>query len=285
MPETARPSRWKAFWDDGRWWKAVLLAVVYLGIYLGAGWVSGQLFGSMITTGGVFGSVANVLIVLTFALVVGAVVLVAFIASVGWFRELFGPQPIRGRWWMWIAPAIPVIAIVLRLFGIDYASYPGGVVVVTLITGLLVGFVEEVLTRGIAVKILRDSGMREWGVAVVSSLIFALLHTANLFSMAPPVVVLTVAYTFAFGVLMYLTLRVTGNLIWPIIIHGLTDPTLFLASGGIDSTGGAQNVFLSLAAPANFVTIAFAIIALIFIRGRVARPDDQMSSSTVVTPA
>jgi hypothetical protein len=76
--------------------------------------------------------------------------------------------------------------------------------------------------------------------------------------MPPLAAALTVGYAFAFGVLMYLTLRATGNLVWPILVHGLYDPTLFLATGGIDrtATGGPASPFLALAAPANLVSIA-----------------------------
>lgn len=270
MSEHESPSAWRAFWNRGTWWKAVLAAVVYLALFLGAGWLTGQLFGSQFDDGGVFASEKNVFLALTLPLLVGAVVLIAFIASLGWFGPLFGRQPIGGRWWMWIAVAIPVSAILLRLIGIDYGAYTPGVVALTFFTGLLIGFTEEVLTRGIAVKLLRDSGMRELGVAVISSALFALLHSANLLSgMAPLTVALTVGYTFMFGVLMYLTMRVTGSIVWAIVVHGLTDPTLFLASGGVDVAAANENVFLALAAPVNFVTIGFGVIALFLIRGRV----------------
>ncbi|XBH22257.1 CPBP family intramembrane glutamic endopeptidase [Jonesiaceae bacterium BS-20] len=165
-----------------------------------------------------------------------------------------------------------MLAIVLRLFGIDYRMYPPSVVVLTMATGLLVGFTEEILTRGIAVKILRDAGLGEWSVAVVSSGIFALLHAANLFSGMSIVTVLgTIGYTFAFGMLMYLTLWVTGHLIWPMLIHGLTDPTIMLATGGIDQYGITENTLLELAGPANLLTMIVAVVALICIRGRVAK--------------
>ena len=82
-------------------------------------------------------------------------------------------------------------------------------VALVLATGLLIGFVEELLTRGIGVKMLRDAGHGEWAVAALSSLVFALLHTASTCSPArrsrPSA--FTIIYTFAFGVLMYLTLR------------------------------------------------------------------------------
>ena len=103
-------------------------------------------------------------------------------------------------------------------------------------TGLLIGFAEEILTRGIVVKMMRDAGHGEWIVMVVSSLIFALLHSANILSgMSFLTVAFTVVYTFGFGICMYLTLRATGNLIWPMLVHAMYDPTLFLASGGVDN--------------------------------------------------
>ncbi|MBO9625170.1 MAG: CPBP family intramembrane metalloprotease [Microbacterium sp.] len=270
MTETTT-SGWTTFWNRGTWWKAVIAVVAYLVLFQLASLLIGVLFGSQLTDGGLFGSVTNVFILLTATLLVGAVLLIAFTASVGWFRALFGPQPIRGSWWMWIAVVIIAAPIVLRLIGVDYGSYDPGVVVVMLLTGLLIGFTEEVITRGIAVKILRDSGMRELGVAVVSSALFALMHSTNIFTMPPFTVAVTLVYTFAFGLLMYLTMRVTGSIVWPIILHGLTDPLLFLATGGIDQAAtGTQNVFLALAGPSNIVVIAFGVVALFLIRGRVA---------------
>lgn len=37
-------------------------------------------------------------------------------------------------------------------------------------------------------------------------------------------------YTFFFGLIMYLALRLTGRLVWPILLHATTDPSLFLFS-------------------------------------------------------
>jgi membrane protease YdiL (CAAX protease family) len=273
MNDQVTQSGWITFWNRGGWWRAALAAAVYLALYLGAGAVSDALFGDRIDTKNLFGTAPSVFFALTVPLIVGAIVLVVFIVSLGWFPVLFSRQPVRGSRWMWIAPVLVVIAVILRLLGIDYGGYHGSVIVLTFATGLLVGFVEEVLTRGLVVKMLRDAGKSEWVVMAVSSLIFGLLHATNLFSGQPVLtVLLTVVFTIGFGVCMYLTLRVTGNLIWPILIHGLYDPTLFLASGGIDQAGtGAQSPFLAFAAPFNFFFIAVAIVALIVLRGRSGR--------------
>ena len=56
---------------------------------------------------------------------------------------------------------------------------------------------------------------------------------------------------------------------WPMLIHAFTDPTTFLATGGVDSTNGAaHSPVLDLAAPFNYIFVIAALIALIFIRGR-----------------
>ena len=208
---------------------------------------------------------------LTIPLVGGSVILALFLRSVGWFGAVFARQPVPGRGWMWVAPILVGVVIVLRLFGIDYRQYQPSVVALTLFSGLFIGFTEEVLCRGIVVKMLRDSGRSELAVAALSSVVFALLHSANLLSgMAPLVVALTVAYTFCFGVLMYVTLRVTGLLVWPILIHGIFDPTLFLSTGGVDTTRttSSPSVLLVLAGPSNLVFILAGLVMLAFIRPR-----------------
>lgn len=265
------PAGLSAFFARGGLWRLLLIVVAYMAIYLGAGWVSGQVGASSIKAG-LLNSAGGVFFGLTLALVAGAVALIVFLRLMGWFPALFGRQPVGGSWWMWLAPLVVTVPILLRLFGIDYAKYEASVVELLFLSGLLIGFVEEVLTRGIAVKMLRDAGHSEWAVAVLSSLVFALLHSSNLLSgMAPMTVALTVLYTFGFGLCMYLTMRAGGSLWLAVVLHGLTDPTLFLATGGVDEVaeGATQNALLAAAAPFNIVIIATALVLLIFIRGRV----------------
>jgi membrane protease YdiL (CAAX protease family) len=273
MTDLEHDNAWRRFWNRGGFWRALLAAVVYLALYLGASLLIGQVWGKQVDGKNILATGASVFFGVALPVIVGSVILAVFALSLGWFRPLFARQPIRGSWWMWIAPALVAIAILLRLFGIDYGQYTASAVVLMFVAGIFVGFAEEFLTRGIAVKMLRDSGKSEWVVMVLSSLIFALLHSTNILSgQAPLTVLATVGFTFGFGILMYLTLRVTGNLIWPMIIHALYDPTQFLSTGGIDvAATGAQSPLLLLAGPANIIFVVFAIIALIFVRGRVQK--------------
>ncbi|WP_217184928.1 hypothetical protein [Streptomyces sp. AC495_CC817] len=68
---------------------------------------------------------------------------------------------------------------------------------------------------------------------------------------------------------MYLTLRVTGNLIWPILLHASTDPSIFLL-GSYPTTGAVAGI----ANLGNPVVVVLGLLLLIFIRGRVTAKDD-----------
>lgn len=259
------------FWNRGGWWRALLVTAAYLLVYLGVGQLVGLTLGDMIIDGGPFASATNVIIELLIPIAAGALVILVFLAAIGWITPVFSRQPIGGRPWMWIAVAVVAYPIVLRFIGIDYGSFPPGVVAVTLFTGLFIGLAEELVTRGAGVGLLRKAGYNELLVAVLSSALFALMHLANAIGTGIDLTILALlVYTFFFGICMYLVMRVTGSIVWAVVLHGLTDPTLFLATGGIDTAAqGAQNIWLVLAGTGNYAVILFGIVALFLIRGRV----------------
>lgn len=248
------------------------MLVVYLAIYLGAGWLA-SLFDGGLDDEDLLSSVGSVFFQITAALIAGAVVLVAFCAYMGWTQEIFGRQPIYRSWWMWVAPIVVLVPVVLRVLGIEWGRHGFDVVALILVTGLLIGFVEELLSRGIGVKMLRDGGHGEWAVAALSSLVFALSHGINILTGQDfTTVAFSMVYAFAFGVLMYLTLRTTGFLVFAMLLHGVTDPTTILATGGIDektASAGASGL-LEAAGNFTFLLIATGYILLIFVRGKVS---------------
>lgn len=262
-------SGWKGFWARGRWWKAVLAVVGYLALYELVGFLRGKIVDGQVGDD-IFATPTTVLLGLGVPLMVGAVILVVFVWTSGLARPIFARQTASRRWWMWIAVALVVAPIVLQLLGTDYGVYASGVVPMSFVVGLFIGFTEELLYRGVVVTVLREAGHREWTVAVVSSAVFASSHAVNIFTGQSLVVVgLTVLIAFGFGVMMYLTMRVTGSIVWPMILHALTDPTTFLVAGGVDeSVRDAHNVFLDTAAPFNIITIPAALIAVVLLLGR-----------------
>lgn len=259
-------SGWARFWNRGAWWKAVLLAVAYFAVY--------QLLSlavlPLVPFAGASTSPSFVLVFYAIPVALGALVLVVFGASVGWLRPLFARQPLTGKGWMWIAVAVVLVFNVLHLASIDYATAGLDLVFTWLLTGLFIGFAEEVLTRGYVVNIMRAAGYREITVALVSAGTFALLHAGNLLSGQALIPTLfQLVYTFFFGICVYLALRVTGTIIAPILLHASTDPSIFLHTQfPVASTVG------SLASVGNIAVIVVGLVLVFFIRGRVAQADD-----------
>ncbi|MFF5081247.1 hypothetical protein ACFY36_29720 [Actinoplanes sp. NPDC000266] len=74
-------------------------------------------------------------------------------------------------------------------------------------------------------------------------------------------------------------MRVTGTFWAAVILHGLTDPTTFLSTGGIDQTVGTEGAtgWSLLASFATIAFVIFAVIAAFFIRGRVVA--DEVTAS------
>jgi len=96
-------------------------------------------------------------------------------------------------------------------------------------------------------------------------------------------VIITVFYTFGFGVMMYLMMRVTGRIIWAMLLHAATDPATILAVGGVDSrTGSSGSTGLIAAAGIfDYLYLAVAILAIILVKGKVYPDRSPRKSKTL----
>jgi membrane protease YdiL (CAAX protease family) len=272
---------WKGFWNRGGWWKAVLLVAVYWGIYELLGLTIGTIFSDFIDLKNPLSTPLSVFFGVALPILIAGALLLLFSWSVGWLGELFGRQPVAGRAWMWLAVVLVIVPIVIRIAGTNWSAYSVTLVLSALFLGLCVGLTEELATRGLAVTLIRKGGHGERTVFLLSSLLFALLHAGNIISgMAPLVVGITVVYTFGFGAMMYLSMRVTGRLYWAMLLHAATDPTTFLATGGIDAhsdTTGGSSALISLAGLFNWVYIAFALVAIFLVKNSVRARGERAS--------
>ena len=249
-------SAWKRFWEHGGFWRALLLAALYLGVYELIGFLLGLVDEDL---RGEEGSASYVFFDVALPIIITSVLLVAFAASVGWLRELFARQTLPGRGWMWIALIVVLLINVGALLSIDYAEAGLPLVFTWLLTGLFIGFVEELVTRGFVVNMMRKAGHKEIAVALSSAGIFAALHFTNLFTSTQglAVTLLQIVYTFFFGICMYLVLRVTRTLIAPMLVHASTDPTIFLF--GAYPSGGPLGLLPTLS---TFLVIVTGVILL-----------------------
>ncbi|SHF66620.1 CPBP family intramembrane glutamic endopeptidase [Geodermatophilus nigrescens] len=271
MTESQTRSSRTGSWDRPATWKAFALVAGYLVFYVAVSQVVGLLAGDRIDDENVVADPGSTFFALVLPIGIGALALLAFTWRVGWLPAVFGRQPVAGRRWMWIAPVLVLAVVVGHAGAVDRDGWTGGEIAVLALLGVCIGVAEELATRGLAVEMLRDAGHGERFVAVVSSLLFALMHLVNLIQgMELRTVLATVGYTFCFGMCMYLAMRVTGTIWTAIVLHGLTDPTTILATGGVDEAVGAQTAsgWSTLASVGTFAFMAFALVAVFLVRGR-----------------
>jgi membrane protease YdiL (CAAX protease family) len=272
-------SWWKRFWDLGGFWRALLITALYLGIYLLVGYLLGLFIPD--EARGKEGSATFVLLATALPLIITSALLIAFAASVGWLKPLFSRQPLPGRRWMWVALIVVLAINIAALFSIDYAKSGLVVVFTWLLTGLFVGFVEEIVTRGFVIHMMRTAGHGEIVVALTSAGLFAALHLTNVFTTTQGIstTLVQVVYTFAFGICMYLILRVTRTLIAPMLVHASTDPSVFLFAEF--PTKGLISVVPALSTYLVILTGFILLIALIVSERRRAKTDPPALSPTL----
>lgn len=246
------------------------MTVAYLAYYLLVGRIIGAVFGREVDQGDLLSTGAGIFFGLVLPIAVGAVTLVGFAATIGWLRRIFRLQDVAGRRpWMWVGPALVIAAIVSHAAGTRWSSWQPEQIALIALLGLCVGLAEELVTRGLAVQMLRGAGRSERFVMGVSSLLFALMHMTNMLSgMKVSTVLVTVVYAFGFGVCMYLTMRVTGTIWAAIALHAFTDPTTLLAGGGVDeAVTGQTGAWSLLAAAVTILMIVFSLVAVFLVRG------------------
>lgn len=201
-----------------------------------------------------------------------ALLLGAFMIYLGWTQELFGKQQIYRSNWMWAAPAVVLMPVVLRLGGVEWIEVPGAQILTAFQVYMLIAAVEELVYRGFAVRMLRSGGHAEAVVAAVSSLLFGLSHFVRLRGPESFEHVRYVAlFAFGFGVLMYLSMRAFGYLVAAIVLHGAAGWAILLAHfAQTDVSSPIASADLLAAADHSVpLTIGLAVPMLLMIRGHV----------------
>lgn len=282
MTDQTNVNAWQRFWQRGGWWRAVLLAVLYLLVYLGVSQLIGVVVRPFIDADDLYGDPMSVLLASILPIGLMGLLLLAFAATLGWVPRLFHRRTTRAPRWMWIAVVITVVPPLLKVAGTDWSRYTPSLVLSLLFFGLCVGFAEELLTRGFAVEFLDRHGYSERAVFVLSSLVFGLIHLQNLLGGGNPLLVFaTVGYAMGFGAMMFLALRVSRWLIVPMLLHALTDPTTLMAVGGLNDAHAlapaGSHALVTVASLFNFVYIVFGIVAVFLLPGRRARALDRTS--------
>lgn len=179
---------------------------VYLG-YVATVFAIQQLSGIPYTDFGDSGG--NLFFGVGLSLIVGAVLLAITTSLLGWWRPALFDRHRSAHKWPIIAPAIMVVALIVNLVSVDWASYDGAFLAASIVL-LLVGFTEELCTRGLLLVGLRSRLSEVW-VWFLTSVLFGIMHLVNALTgqaIGPTIQQVTLA--FGAGTILYIVVALAG---------------------------------------------------------------------------
>jgi len=239
---------------------AVACYVVYLIIVIGAMMASDTNYLDMVGSDVIFGS-----IVLPLAL--GAIFLFAVISWLGWWKPLMHESELASPTWLkWPFILLAAAMIILGLIATEWSNISATHLLFLAAAGILVGFNEEALCRGIMVLGFREGGRSEAWVLIITALFFGFLHLPNaLIGMPLWGAGVQIVFATMMGAGFYVIRRTTGSLLIPMVIHGLWDFASFSrsASGGETPSLQAVTQFSSYG-----IAIVSAVILIVAMRGK-----------------
>jgi membrane protease YdiL (CAAX protease family) len=207
---------------------ATVVFVVYAAIFIGLLKQSGIPYTDLVKTA------ENTLNGPVRSLVAGTIFLVAFLVWARWDHVFKDWTRMRMGFWLWLPAGLMLVVIGLQLAGVDWGKFTGAHLMWILVAGVLVGFAEETLFRGIILRALREGGRSEGFAVLTSSLWFGWFHLTNLIVNEPvgAVIQQCVIASMA-GIGLYLWRRGTGTLVGGMVIHALWDMSGFLLAAHI----------------------------------------------------
>ena len=235
-----------------RVWIGIVVYLAYVGVVFGVQQASGVPYTDLGESG------TNLFFGAGLSLIVGAILLAVTTTVLGWWGPALFDRHRAAHKWPIIAPAIMAIALVVNLVATDWGAYDGAFFAASLVL-LLVGFTEELATRGVLLVSLRSRLSEVW-VWFLTSALFGLMHLVNAFSGQPiGPTIQQVVLAFGAGTIFYILRRVTGSLIWAMVLHGLWDFSTFALGHG------TPGPIAALGGTIEIIAIVLALISVAFV--------------------
>ena len=242
----------------------VAMVVVYVVVVFGLQLSSGIPYADWVSTPG------NGVRAAVLPLAVGSALLLGFLAVARWDLVWRDPGRLPMTRVMKAATWFFVASVLVRFAGVDWAEVSGSLLLVVIASGVLVGFAEETLFRGIFLRALRTGGRTEGVAALWTAIAFGLFHLPNLIVGTGPGQLVQVVLAAVSGATLYAFRRNHGLLLTAMIAHAAFDMSAFLSAGhGSDWL-----------APVNLLLVLGGLVLGVAVLVSVWRTD----RATVVTP-
>ncbi len=249
---------------------AVAIAVIYMAILALLWWATGLDYTRIAE------SPTTLLLGVVVPVGAGAGFLAIAASVLGWWQPALFERR-AGSGWMWLSPAFMLVAA-LSLIGSRDLSQLNATWAITLAVGVaLVGFAEEMMTRGLGLVGYRGSFSEGWAWFAMSAT-FGLLHGLNLlFGQALLPTLQQIGISFVAASVFYVLRRITGSLIWAMVLHAIWDFGSFVGS----SVPAGPGAILALGSFLQYAGLLSGLIAA----WRLIVADGAVSRSTVAAPA
>ncbi|GAA2190405.1 hypothetical protein GCM10009786_27570 [Leucobacter alluvii] len=179
-------------------------------------------------------------------LTIAIVLALMFVRWSGWSAEVWSSRStLRDtprRWWLVAIPVLMLLLPLSQLPGAPWGERGVGGIFIVLAATLMVGFGEELVIRGILFASIR-ANHGELVTLLGTSLIFGAAHIAGslIAGVDPLSIVFQVGALAMNGSLYYWVRRVSGGLWLGILIHALTDFSLYISSGDGSASEALQS--------------------------------------------
>ena len=177
---------------------------------------------------------------------IAAVLLAVFNSWAGWWRAtLFETHRVRRPLLLAVLLLAMLGFIAATLGSTDFTAITLRHLALVAVATLLVGFCEEMVSRGILLVSLRGSLRSEAWVWFVSSAMFGLLHATNAFFGVGALALLQVVLAFCVGSGLYLLRRLGGTLLLPMLVHAAWDFSTLASGLDADPPGAVAFAFMA----------------------------------------
>jgi membrane protease YdiL (CAAX protease family) len=172
----------------------------------------------------------------------GAVFLAGYTTYLGWWTPVMLERPRTAPRWTIVVTLLYLVAALISVATSGTFTLSASHVLVLALGCALVGFSEEIMTRGLMLVGFRG-GMSEGWVWFLTCALFGLLHGLNvLFGQSLSATIRQIGFAFVAGTALYVVRMAQGALLPAMVLHGLWD----FGTLGADASNTTTPLFVGL---------------------------------------